>query len=74
MSCLPNQNMPLFQSPQPKWSPQLVAQTVASLVVAFVRILFWLLVAIAACAAGWIGFQMIVWLCRLASAALGLGG
>lgn len=72
MSKTTDPDMPLLQVAQPRKTPQVVANAVASYVLAFVQILFWILVAIAACALGWIGLQLIIWVCQLASSALGV--
>ena len=72
MSQAPNPNMPLFQINQPKKSPQMVASAIGVVVLAFVQIVFWIIVAIASCATGWLALKVIVWACRLAGEALGL--
>lgn len=71
MSQMPNQNTSLFQVQQPKKTPQLFASAVGSLVLTFVQIVMWLIVATATCAAGLLALRAIVWIFRLASQAIG---
>lgn len=72
MTQTPNPNLPLFQINQPKKSPQVVASAIGAVVLSFAQIVFWIVVAIASCAAGWLALKVIVWACRLAGEALGL--
>ena len=73
MTQLNNPQLPLVEVPQPKKTPQMVASTVGSFVLAFVQIVLWIAAGIAACGVGWIVVRATIWACGLVGTAMGLG-
>lgn len=73
MTQLHDPRLPLVEVPQPKKTPQMVASAVGAIVLSFVQIVLYAILAVAACGVGWISLRVIIWACQLAGSALGLG-
>ena len=69
MANQPNNQMQ-FTSPKPR-TPANIAAAIGVYVMSFVRIVFWILVAAATCAAGYVAIRALLWAVALCLRALG---